>query len=320
MGRMKYFKDCDVVVTEKEGLETKPLPYPSRTGEKLSPEEIEELVEKYIQDQDVIADFVVETDVYEKKEMEEHQKVNAVALWMSGKFQKAGYNKSVALSLGQRVTRRLYDMQQHSEEFPEEERQIPTVVVPPEDTDKPEPKVEMPPVQGSDKLFSKKILGLSGDAYKIYACMVAKASEQKEFCFSCAEYEQLGLRAAKEKGMQETECKLFKVVENTEIMRLQIIFDGKPEPEVRSILKKNGFRWSPKNSCWQRQLTNNARYSLDRVKEEMEVLAWTGRSLKTSAVIYIRMRTTTEESLFQALMLVRLKQQSLRQKESEKSD
>lgn len=86
MGRMKYFKDCDVVVTEKEGLETKPLPYPSRTGEKLSPEEIEELVEKYIQDQDVIADFVVETDVYEKKEMEEHQKVNAVALWMSGKF------------------------------------------------------------------------------------------------------------------------------------------------------------------------------------------------------------------------------------------
>lgn len=81
------------------------------------------------------------------------------------------------------------------------------------------------------------------------------------------------LRAAKEKGMQETECKLFKVVENTEIIRLQIIFDGKPEPEVRNILKKNGFRWSPKNSCWQRQLTNNARYSLDRVKEEMEVLA-----------------------------------------------
>ena len=46
------------------------------------------------------------------------------------------------------------------------------------------------------------------------------------------------LRAAKEKGIQETECKLFKVVENTEIMRLQIIFDGKPEPEVRNILKR----------------------------------------------------------------------------------
>lgn len=81
------------------------------------------------------------------------------------------------------------------------------------------------------------------------------------------------LRAAKEKGMQETECKLFKVVENTEIMRLQIIFDGKPKPEVRDILKKNGFRWSPKNNCWQRQLTNNARYSLNRVKEELEAIA-----------------------------------------------
>lgn len=80
------------------------------------------------------------------------------------------------------------------------------------------------------------------------------------------------LRAAKEKGTQETEYKLFKVVENTEIMRLQIIFDGKSEPEVRDILKKNGFRWSPKNSCWQRQLTNNARYSLDRVKEELEAM------------------------------------------------
>lgn len=81
------------------------------------------------------------------------------------------------------------------------------------------------------------------------------------------------LQVAKEKGTQETEYKLFKVVENTEIMRLQILFDGKPEPEVRDILKKNGFRWSPKNSCWQRQLTNNARYSLDRVKEELEGLA-----------------------------------------------
>ena len=36
------------------------------------------------------------------------------------------------------------------------------------------------------------------------------------------------------------------------------------------ILKKNGFRWSPKNNCWQRQLTENARYSLHRVKIEME--------------------------------------------------
>lgn len=62
---------------------------------------------------------------------------------------------------------------------------------------------------------------------------------------------------------------LFKVVENAEIMRLQLIFDGKPEPEVRDVLKKNGFKWSPKNTAWQRQLTENAKRALQRVIEEL---------------------------------------------------
>lgn len=47
------------------------------------------------------------------------------------------------------------------------------------------------------------------------------------------------------------------VVENAEIMRLQILFDDIPTAEVRDLLKKNGFKWSPKNSAWQRQLTQN---------------------------------------------------------------
>ena len=80
------------------------------------------------------------------------------------------------------------------------------------------------------------------------------------------------LRAAKTEGNTESENEYFRTVENTEIMRLQLFFDGKPETEVRDILKKNGFRWSPKNDCWQRQLTDNARYSLERVKKELEVL------------------------------------------------
>lgn len=52
------------------------------------------------------------------------------------------------------------------------------------------------------------------------------------------------------------------VVENTGIMRLQLVFDGKPEAETREKLKANGFRWSPKNGAWQRQLTGNARRAL----------------------------------------------------------
>ena len=80
------------------------------------------------------------------------------------------------------------------------------------------------------------------------------------------------LRAAKTEGNTESENKYFRTVENAEIMRLQLFFDGKPEAEVRDILKKNGFRWSRKNNCWQRQLTDNARYSLERVKKELEEL------------------------------------------------
>ena len=49
------------------------------------------------------------------------------------------------------------------------------------------------------------------------------------------------LKAVKEKGTKETEFELFKVVENVEAMRLQIIFDGKPEADVRAVLKKHGF-------------------------------------------------------------------------------
>ena len=62
---------------------------------------------------------------------------------------------------------------------------------------------------------------------------------------------------------------LFKVVENAEIMRLQLFFDGKPDADVRAVLKKHGFRWSPTNAAWQRQLTDNAKYAVERVIEEL---------------------------------------------------
>lgn len=48
------------------------------------------------------------------------------------------------------------------------------------------------------------------------------------------------------------------VVFNNELNRLQVIFDGKPDADIRSELKSNGFRWAPSQNAWQRQLTNNA--------------------------------------------------------------
>ena len=85
------------------------------------------------------------------------------------------------------------------------------------------------------------------------------------------------LRATKEKGTLETENKFFKVVENTENMRLQLLFEDKPEPEVREVLRRNGFRWAPSQEARQRQLNNNARYALERVKEHLEKLQEAGQ-------------------------------------------
>jgi len=49
----------------------------------------------------------------------------------------------------------------------------------------------------------------------------------------------------------ETEINGIKIIDNLEAQRLQIIFPGKPDAEVREQLKKNGFRWCPTNSAWQ---------------------------------------------------------------------
>ena len=80
------------------------------------------------------------------------------------------------------------------------------------------------------------------------------------------------LKAVKADGNKEVECEFFRVVENTDLMRLQLIFDGKPNDEVRSILKKHAFRWSPSNKSWQRQLTDNAKRVLPVVVKEINAL------------------------------------------------
>lgn len=52
--------------------------------------------------------------------------------------------------------------------------------------------------------------------------------------------------------------------------RYRFIFDGKPEQEVIDLMKANGFKWSPANMAWQRQITTNAKYATKRIIEEME--------------------------------------------------
>ena len=57
-----------------------------------------------------------------------------------------------------------------------------------------------------------------------------------------------------------------RVVVNTTENRLQIIFDGKPDADIRTELKGEGFRWAPSQGTWQRQLTDNAMRAARRLK------------------------------------------------------
>ena len=63
---------------------------------------------------------------------------------------------------------------------------------------------------------------------------------------------------------------LCEVVENADAMRIQLIFDTKPDDATRMVLKGNGFVWSPKAGAWQRQLNNNGRYAAKRVLEKLK--------------------------------------------------
>lgn len=80
-----------------------------------------------------------------------------------------------------------------------------------------------------------------------------------------ARIEELEKRSA-EPALEGWEFDGGQVVVNTEMNRLQIIFDGKPDEAVRAELKAEGFRWAPSQKAWQRQLTDNAIRAVRRIK------------------------------------------------------
>ena len=66
------------------------------------------------------------------------------------------------------------------------------------------------------------------------------------------------LQQAQAEPNPATDYDSFQLIRNAAENRLQIIFDEIPDPDMREKLKSNGFRWSPRNQAWQRQLTDNA--------------------------------------------------------------
>lgn len=71
------------------------------------------------------------------------------------------------------------------------------------------------------------------------------------------------------KGNSEIEINGIKIVDNLQANRVQMIFEGKPNEDIRKLLKSNGFRWSPTYGAWQR---NRNSLSVDRAKNIAESL------------------------------------------------
>ena len=71
----------------------------------------------------------------------------------------------------------------------------------------------------------------------------------------------------KEKAVPGTEVEGngYTYKEDSDLMRVQFFFDGKPSEEIRDILKTNGFHWAPSLGAWQRQLSPAGRAAARRV-------------------------------------------------------
>jgi hypothetical protein len=60
-----------------------------------------------------------------------------------------------------------------------------------------------------------------------------------------------------------------KLVRNHEGNRIQLVFDDKPEATIRTLLKQRGFRWSPSQGAWQRQLNHAGEYAADFILRQL---------------------------------------------------
>ena len=79
-----------------------------------------------------------------------------------------------------------------------------------------------------------------------------------------------GLKKAKSRTTTRTEYGSFTLEENVEDMRFRFYFDGKPDEEVRDLLKYHAFKWSPKAGAWQRQITDNARRAVEAIIDNLQ--------------------------------------------------
>jgi hypothetical protein len=79
-------------------------------------------------------------------------------------------------------------------------------------------------------------------------------------------------KAAQRETAEESTSK-YTYREDAAQNRVMFLFDGKPDENVRALLKGRGFKWSPSRNAWVRQWTDNALYAAGRVMEQLKVMA-----------------------------------------------
>ena len=60
-----------------------------------------------------------------------------------------------------------------------------------------------------------------------------------------------------------------RVVLNTALNRVQILFPDKPSDDERRVLKSRAFRWAPSVGAWQRQLTRNGVWAAKAAMQDL---------------------------------------------------
>jgi len=68
----------------------------------------------------------------------------------------------------------------------------------------------------------------------------------------------------------EVEGEGYTYKEDPEENRVMFCFAGKPAAEVRDVLKRHAFRWSPTRDAWVRQLNNAARWAGQEVRKALD--------------------------------------------------
>lgn len=81
------------------------------------------------------------------------------------------------------------------------------------------------------------------------------------------------LKKRRQRATSEVVGKGYTYKEDTEENRVMFFFEGKPDEEIRQLLKSRGFKWSPTRGAWVRQLNNAGLWAGEVVRKTLDTKA-----------------------------------------------